>query len=165
LFYGRRHYKLFQETRIESTFECLPEGYKLAASAASAKLDKYVKRSDLVDYFYLTNVLDPRFRISIIDSNLSVRDARSIIDMCHAKVLLIDDIVSSIEQDGKEPPVFQTREPGRAETDRNCEDDDTFDDMVLRCVQDNQDRGVNKPRKKFDSLESEWEFFTRPKNL
>jgi hypothetical protein len=157
--------KFFMKHRIESTFECLPEGYRLAAEAASAKLEKYVKRSDLVDYFYLTNLLDPRFRTSMIDSNLSVRDARNIIDMCHAKVLVIEDIISSFEQGGKESPVVQMTEPGRVEADESLEYDDTFDNMVLRCVQDKKDGDVSNSRNKFDSVESEWEFFTSSKDF
>jgi hypothetical protein len=131
--------KFFKKHRIENTFECLPEGYRLAASDASAKLEKYVKRSDLVDYFYLTNFLDPRFRTSIIDSNLSVRDARNIINMCQAKALVIEDIISSVEQGGKAPPVVQMTEPSRVEADESLEDHDTFDNMVLRCVRYKQD--------------------------
>jgi hypothetical protein len=59
----------------------------------SAKSEKYVKNPNLIGCFYLTNLLEPRFRTSIIDFNSNFRDAGIVIDMCLGKGVVIEDII------------------------------------------------------------------------
>lgn len=90
--------KFFRKHAIASTLKCLPPSYRDSAKAANVKLKKYYQCSDLLDYFYSTNVLDPRHRRSLIDCHMTHRDASKILNMCHSKVKLIDQIISSSEK-------------------------------------------------------------------
>jgi hypothetical protein len=58
-----------------------------------------------MDAMYLSNVLDPRYKRAIIESNLLQRDAKNILQMCLNKVEKMNDILEKafVEDSGKHP--------------------------------------------------------------
>jgi hypothetical protein len=71
----------------------LPFGIRVAAGKAFKKLDGHMKRMDLVDLVYLSNVLNPRYKTIFLRANMQRADCDNILLMCKDKVIKIDEIL------------------------------------------------------------------------
>jgi hypothetical protein len=71
----------------------LPFCIRVAVGKAFKKLDGYMKRTDLVDMVYLSNVLNPRYKTVYLRANMERADCDNILQMCKDKVIKINEIL------------------------------------------------------------------------
>jgi hypothetical protein len=78
----------FERHKIKSTISVIPDGLGKVVNMACGKLWE-VGEVYRMDAIYLSNILDPRYKRNIIESNLLRRDARNILQMCLNKVVMM----------------------------------------------------------------------------
>jgi hypothetical protein len=138
----------FARHGIKACTTKLSEELRNAAHATCSKLTKYFERADLMDFMYLANLMDPRFKDNIILKNLGLHST-GIINLFQEKVVQIDGLLS--------------RGQGEAEMEVDPiirKDQRKFDRIVMKCITgENETKRVNSIS--FDSIETEWDAYMR----
>jgi hypothetical protein len=131
----------------------LPFGLRVAAGKAFKKLDGYMKRMDLVDMVYLSNVLNPRYKTIYLRANMERADCDNILQMCKDKVIKIDeilmkDMVRDTEHNTDQDTVSSNRMPS------------AFEKIISSCLPESERLTPNIANQEaYDSISGEWESY------